>query len=139
MNIECYSKYCAKGYDKCDISKNEWKRIFVGNSSIDRKVIFTNEYTKQDDYIVEYLGIESKDKPKGCQNNQYIMKMSKHYIDARNLGSLARYTNHSDEPNAKFIKICSRIRKMCFFAIRDIPAEKEITCDYGYYSSRSMY
>mgnify|MGYP003330235457 CR=1 FL=1 len=57
--------------------------------------------------------------------------MKEHYIDARNIGSLARYINHWDEPNAQFIKRFVKGSERCgVFAIRDISRGTEITCHY---------
>ena len=65
--------------------------------------------------------MSQKNKPEGCQIDKYLIHMSKHYIDARKVGSLARYTNHSDSPNAKFIKIFVQGSERCgVFAIQDI-------------------
>ena len=132
MSFECNPKYCSKECRNYDIRKNVWKNVLVGASKIDRKGLFANESIKKDEYIIEYLGLETKDKPEQCEDNKYIMKMKNHYIDARHKGSLAWYINQSRETNAIFIKrIVDGSERCGVFAKQDIPQGMEITCHYG--------
>ena len=64
---------------------------------------------------------------------KYIMQMAKHYIDARQAGTKARYINHSKEaPNAEFRKrIIWGVERCGVFSIQDIQYGEEILCDYG--------
>ena len=60
------------------------------------------------------------------------MQMGKHYIDARQAGTKARYINHSKKPNSKFVKRMIRGVERCgVFTIKEIQKGEEITCDYG--------
>ena len=49
-------------------------------------------------------------------------------LDATRLGSHFRYVNHSCEPNAYMRLWRGRVE---FYALRDIAAGEELTCDYG--------
>ena len=54
-------------------------------------------------------------------------------VDGTVAGSLARFINHSCNPNAE-VKIVDGIgdaRHVCFFATREIGSGEEVTVDYG--------
>ena len=115
MCFECIPEYCSKECSNCGISKNVWKNVQVGRSDINRKGLFASEPIKKDEYIIEYLGLETKDKPENYRDNKYIMQMKNHYIDARHKGSLERYINQSTETNATFLKKFVNGSEKCFF------------------------
>ncbi|KAJ5166796.1 uncharacterized protein N7482_005577 [Penicillium canariense] len=57
-------------------------------------------------------------------------------VDGQKFGSATRFINHSCNPNCKIIPVSTtrlsdqRLYYLAFFAIRDIPAETELTFDY---------
>lgn len=58
-------------------------------------------------------------------------------IDAQWYGNVARFLNHSCDPNLikqiVFVETHDvRVPRVAFFALFDIPAREELTYDYGY-------
>ena len=49
-------------------------------------------------------------------------------LDASRLGSHFKYVNHSCKPNA-YMRLCRG--RVEFYALREIAAGEEVTCDYG--------
>lgn len=57
-------------------------------------------------------------------------------IDARRYGNIARFINHSCEPNLIPVKVFVdhqdlKFPRIAFFAVRDIEANEELSFDYG--------
>jgi Proteins containing SET domain len=79
--------------------------------------------------IVEYIGpiisAEEADKSGG----KYLFELDdKRVIDGHSRSNIARYINHSCEPNAQGLTTGKRI---WIWSLRDIKAGEEITIDYG--------
>ncbi len=79
--------------------------------------------------IVEYKGsiitIEEADK----SHSKYLFELDeKRAIDGSTRTNIARYINHSCEPNAKAFTDGKRVWA---WSLRDIEASEEITIDYG--------
>ena len=138
MCVECYHDCCNEYCQNCDISKNDTKNTFVGDSSINGKGLFAGEIINEDEYILEYIGLEAVGKPPDNSMKKYIMQMKKHYIDARQAGNKARYINHSKELTAVFKKrIIQGVERCGVFSIQVIQYGEEIICDYGYKLNKS--
>ncbi|KAK9462573.1 uncharacterized protein V1516DRAFT_621082, partial [Lipomyces oligophaga] len=58
-----------------------------------------------------------------------------HVIDARRQGGVARFINHSCEPNLSIVGVCQNrtqtLYNLAFFAKYDIQPNQELTIDYG--------
>lgn len=86
--------------------------------------------------IIEYLGekitkTESAARKAACNN--YIFHLDyRHDIDGAGLDNIARYINHSCEPNCVIEKSGGRIFVV---AARDIAPDEELSFDYGYDAS----
>ncbi len=61
-------------------------------------------------------------------------------IDGTYQGSIARFCNHSCEPNLKpfLVRVNSVVPRVGLFAVQDIPPEAELTFDYGVSSSENV-
>lgn len=102
-------------------------------------------------YICEYLGefIDIDEASLRLSNtslttdHNYLIVVREHFhpsignrvisIDARNSGNIARFINHSCDPNACMIigHVGSDLPRVGLFAMRDIDANEEICFDYG--------
>lgn len=102
-------------------------------------------------YICEYLGefIDADEARKRLSNStstddhNYLIMIREHFlpsvgdrvigIDARKCGNIARFVNHSCDPNTSLIigHIGSDLPRVGLFAMRDIHAGEEICFDYG--------
>ncbi len=83
----------------------------------------------EDTKIIEYTGVRLKLSQVPDKPNQFLMEVGKNvYIDGSARTNLARYVNHSCDPNAYLVVERGRawIRAAC-----DIEVGEEITFDYG--------
>ena len=110
--------------------------------------LFADEDIEEGDYVCEYVGniITKNEAEKKIHFNHlnqrpnYILQLKEEYhnviistfIDSEKYGNLARFINHSCEPNLDFeiIRINSFIPHCAFFANRKILAGEEITFSY---------
>ena len=105
--------------------------------------LHSREPIKAGTFVIEYCG-EVINKAEctrrvQLQEQQGVMMFyaialdGNHYIDATSAGNLARYVNHSCEPNMKCEKwsVLGETR-VGFFALRDIPKGTELTIDYQF-------
>lgn len=134
MEEECGSTCPAK--KQCGnkrIQFQEWKDLEVVKTDCKGRGLVAKEPIHKGDFIVEYTGLAvTKDYLRGIKDDSYIMWAEKNvYIDARQKGSVARYINHSCEPNCIAKKwIVNGITRIGCFAVKDITRGDEITIDY---------
>lgn len=92
--------------------------------------LFAEEKIKKGELIIEYIGNVLTDKEvKNFPNNKYIFSVEKNFnLDGSPKSNIARYANHSCNPNAE-----SELKKKRVFlrAIKNISKGEEITFDYG--------
>jgi SET domain-containing protein len=82
-----------------------------------------------DKKIIEYIGLILTKAEADEKGGRYLMKLDDEYfIDGSPRSNLARYINHSCQPNAKAFRTGVRV---WIRSIRDIKAGEEITYDYG--------
>jgi len=97
-------------------------------------------------YVCEYLGevisqTEAETRRKDPLHRNYILKVNEHiggsnrayYIDGQYYGSIARFVNHSCEPNLEpvIVRIGCDIPRIGLFARTEISAGEELTFCYG--------
>jgi SET domain-containing protein len=125
-----------------------WKRgqsayCEVRESSIHGRGVYATKFIPQETRLIEYLGehIDKKESERRgvSQHAQsmrtgdaavYIFTLSKHIdIDGNVPWNTARLINHSCSPNCE-----ARIdgRRIFIHSLRDIPADEELTFDYGF-------
>ena len=79
--------------------------------------------------IIEYIGVILTAEETRKKSGKYLMAIDDEYfIDGSPRANLARYINHSCEPNAKAYRTGVRV---WIWSLRDIKAGEEITYDYG--------
>ncbi|KAL1552229.1 hypothetical protein AAHA92_13054 [Salvia divinorum] len=137
---------CRKAYTRYKQSKS-WKHLVVYKSGIHALGLYTSQFISCGAMVVEYVGeivgLRVADRReseyhsgKKLQHKSacYFFKIDKeHIIDATRKGGIARFVNHSCEPNcvAKIISVRTE-KKVVFFAERDIYPGEEITYDYHF-------
>lgn len=90
---------------------------------------FTLDPIRNDKKIIEYIGLILTREEADDSGGKYLMSLDDEYvIDGSPRSNLARYINHSCQPNAKAFRIGARV---WIWSIRDIQAGEEITYDYG--------
>ena len=107
--------------------------VRVGQSRIDRQGLFATQDITRGTRILPYLGekIASKERARRlATGNVYIFHLNYRYaIDGETLENMARYLNHSCDPNCAVDKMNDTL---WIVAGRDIREGEELTYNYGY-------
>ncbi|KAI3512315.1 hypothetical protein L1887_19630 [Cichorium endivia] len=135
-----------KEYARYKQSKG-WKHLVVYKSGIHALGLYTSMFISQSEMVVEYVGeivglrVADRRESEYQSGKQlqyksacYFFRIDKeHIIDATRKGGIARFVNHSCQPNcvAKVITVRGE-KKVVFFAERDIYPGEEITYDYHF-------
>ncbi|XP_040383333.1 uncharacterized protein LOC102721579 isoform X2 [Oryza brachyantha] len=142
------SKSCMRGQEYVHYKQLKgWKHLVVYKSGIHGLGLYTSEFIPRGSMVVEYVGeivgqyvadkreIEYQSgKRQQYKSACYFFKIDKeHIIDATRKGGIARFINHSCQPNcvAKIISVRNE-KKVVFFAERHINPGEEITYDYHF-------
>lgn len=121
------------------LTKKEWKKVEVFDAGVKGKGLRAMEAIQQGDLITEYVGrairkgyLDMLFKRYRNERMLYIMALDNDtYIDARKKGGLARYINHSCEPNCIVNRWKVRgLNRAGIFALRDIAVGEELSFDY---------
>lgn len=143
---ECRSN-CEAG-DLCGnkrIQRKEWKKLQVFDAGPKGRGLRIMEPVKKGDFICEYVGVAIKKDHLDSlfaryqgERMLYIMALDNDvYIDARKKGGIARYINHSCEPNCMVDRWKVRgVSRACVFAMCDIDAGTELSFDYKWTRKR---
>ncbi|MEM0965068.1 MAG: SET domain-containing protein-lysine N-methyltransferase [Verrucomicrobiota bacterium] len=122
---------------------NKSRPYVVRKSSIHNRGLYSRRLIDEGEYVIEYRGekitkAESEKRAisqdaKGKKNGSgqvYIFELNKKYdLDGNKPGNVARFANHSCEPNCEAVNYRGRI---WFVALREILPGEELTFDYGY-------
>lgn len=110
---------------------NPIKRKFKVGKSKTGLGLFATEPIKKGERIVEYIGNILNDvEAEKRKTNKYLFEVRKNKtIDGTPRWNIARYANHSCDPNAESEE--DRRARIYITAIRPIVVGEEITFDYG--------
>ncbi|ONM23440.1 Histone-lysine N-methyltransferase ATX4 [Zea mays] len=142
------SKPCGRGQEYIHYKQLKgWKHLVVYKSGIHGLGLYTSVFIPRGSMVVEYVGeivgqrvadrreIEYQSgKRQQYKSACYFFKIDReHIIDATRKGGIARFVNHSCQPNcvAKIISVRNE-KKVMFFAERHINPGEEITYDYHF-------
>ncbi|KAH8337236.1 hypothetical protein KR059_003790, partial [Drosophila kikkawai] len=140
---ECNPEICRAG-QRCENQMFELRKTPL------LEVVYMNERgfglvcrepIAQGDFVIEYVGEvinhaefqqRMVQKQRDRDENYYFLGVEKDFIiDAGPKGNLARFMNHSCEPNCETQKwTVNSIHRVGLFAIKDIPANTELTFNY---------
>ncbi|XP_030371426.1 probable histone-lysine N-methyltransferase Mes-4 isoform X2 [Scaptodrosophila lebanonensis] len=140
---ECNPEFCPAG-NRCE------NRMFETRKSPRFDVVYMNqrgfglvcrEPIAEGSFVVEYVGEvinraefrqRLEQKSRNRDENYYFLGVEPDFIiDAGPKGNLARFMNHSCEPNCETQKWnVNSINRVGLFAIKDIPADTELTFNY---------
>jgi serine/threonine protein kinase len=121
------------------IQRRQWKQVEVFNAGSKGRGLRLLENVKKGDFLLEYVGraVRASYLTKLFQRYKqerrlYIMALDGNiYLDARKKGSVARYINHSCEPNCVVERWKVRgIIRAGIFALKDIAEGEELSFDY---------
>lgn len=143
-SVECINKFCTCGKN-CQnqrFQKKQYAPITVFQTEKKGYGVRSDESISESSFIYEYIGevIDEKifrqrmiDYDRKNFKHFYFMMLTKDaFIDATVKGSLARFVNHSCNPNAYVDKwVVGDKLRMGIFAKRHIEQGEEITFDYN--------
>ena len=127
------------------IQKKQWKKLDVFQTEKKGKGLRVMEDVKQGDLVTEYVGkavnklfLNRLFRRYATERKLYIMAITNDiYLDARKVGGVARYINHSCDPNCRVERWKVRgIMRAAVIACRDIPAGTELSFDYQWERKR---
>lgn len=143
-SVECSNKFCTCGND-CQnqrFQKKQYANVTVIQTELKGYGLRANEDISESSFIYEYIGevIDEESFRKRMIDYDtkklihfYFMMLKKDsFIDATMKGSLARFCNHSCNPNAYVDKwVVGEKLRMGIFSKRNIQKGEEITFDYN--------
>lgn len=114
-------------------------QLIIRKSNISGRGVFTTSVIGKGVKILDYGG-ELIDKAEKLRRESeydkwygnfyfYGLQDEKHFIDATMKGNMARYINHSCDPNCEVIEVVTK-KKIRIRAIRRISIMEELTLDY---------
>ena len=133
--VECPS-HCPLGMHCGNqrITNCEWKNLLVFKDQHKGFGVKALCQILKDDLIVEYTGLAVSEKATNTDSHHYLMNWyGSVLLNAEVFGSVARYINHSCEPNATIQNWkVNGVNRMCVVAKRIINEFEEITYDYNW-------
>src|SRR5690606_9915292 len=143
-SMECTGDSCGCGSNCRNqrFQRHEWADVSVIKTEQKGYGLRTDKRLEADAFIFEYVG-EVIDEPRYHKRRMeydkegikhfYFMSLAKNqFIDATKKGNLARFCNHSCNPNCYVEKwIVGKKFRMGIFAKREIEAGEELTFDYN--------
>jgi [histone H3]-lysine9 N-trimethyltransferase SUV39H len=143
--------------DSCNCSKECLNRVVQKGRTIPLQIFMTRrcgfgirspQPIKKGQFIDVYLGelltteaIIEYEMAATEKSSSYVFSLdffveASYHIQGLHFGSPTRFINHSCNPNTRIFTVMmnhadQKIFKIAYFAIRDIPAKKEITFDYS--------
>ncbi|KAL3866572.1 hypothetical protein ACJMK2_043860 [Sinanodonta woodiana] len=144
---ECHPEYCPceKQCSNQRIQHHQWAPGLHKFITKDRGFgVKSTKLIKAGELIVEYLGeVVSEQEFRRRMTEEYSTECH-HYclnldkgtvIDSYRMGNVARFVNHSCEPNCEMQKWnVNGQYHMCLFALKEISANTELTYDYNFHS-----
>lgn len=143
-SVECTNRHCLCG-DDCQnqrFQKRQYADVSVFQTELKGYGLKANKPISEGQFIYEYIGEVIDEGAFRQRMIEYDVKNYKHFyfmmlkpdafIDATEKGSLARFVNHSCNPNAFVDKwVVGDKLRMGIFAKRKIAKGEEITFDYN--------
>ena len=138
--VDCLNPRCQNQR----MQKKEWAKMDVRETPMKHGYgLFAGEDMKEGQLIVEFLGevINNKTmRARGCNGAKqlYLHNIAPNtYLDATQKGSIARFTNHSCEPNVKHERwIVNGNLCIGVFALKDLKKGEELGFDYHWKFNR---
>jgi histone-lysine N-methyltransferase SETD2 len=121
------------------VLRKQWKKLSVFDAGLKGRGLLAREPCSAGDFVVEYVGVAVRKEyldrlfaEYKSERMLYIMALDGGvYIDARYRGGIARYINHSCEPNCRVERWKVRgVLRACVIANRHIDEGEELTFDY---------
>lgn len=146
--IECSENcFCVDTCKNSIVAKGNELEFVVMPTDLKGRGLCCKTFIQKGSYVGEYLGeVYSKHDIIGILDNSgakpnFTISLIEHFgsntcqifIDASRFGNTTRFINHSCEPNliGMVIRSGSLLPRLALFALKDIPAQTELTFNYG--------
>jgi len=119
----------------CPAISIKWVDAVVGHG------LFTTEDLENDEFIIEYTGVVLETQSPSAYSLLYPCLEGGHEVNASDTGNLARFINHSPQPNASFQRVYHEgIVHTVVRLTQSIKTGTQITVDYSpsYWVSRNI-
>lgn len=120
--------------------ERQMKKLRFGRSRIHAWGVFAEEPIGSGDVVIEYKGELIRHQVADLREEEYERLKCDDYmfridanvvVDATRVGSLARFINHSCDPNCRTQIVCENGEKKIFiYAKRDIDVDEELAYEY---------
>jgi SET domain-containing protein len=137
LKVEC-TNICTSG-EQCTnkrIQNKNWKSVEKKQTENGKEYgLFVKENCKKGDLIIEYVGKVVQKINKSITSTVYLMTVfdEQLWINTKNMGGLAKFINHSCNPNCKLEQWeVDGLPRMCYFAIKEIKEGVKLTFDYNW-------
>ncbi|KAI1723753.1 SET domain-containing protein [Ditylenchus destructor] len=140
----CTSEVCRPDlFQTTDFKLNFNVEVYFVNTRKKWGVRCCKQPIEMDNFVCEYVGVlrkSKKAKENAEEHNPFVYVFNFGFenkafdIDASKMGNVARFVNHSCEPNLHaIVTVCGPriVPRIMFFSMRFIPKGEELTIDYG--------
>lgn len=123
--------------------QQRWKKVQFDRSQIHGMGLYAKEHIETDEFVIEYIGdlvrrtvadLREKEYTRQGMGDSYLFRLdSEMVVDATRRGGIARFINHSCNPNliARTISVHGR-STIAFYSKRTINVGEELTYDYKF-------
>ncbi|CAN8069409.1 unnamed protein product [Agarophyton chilense] len=123
--------------------QQRWKKVQFDRSQIHGMGLYAKENIEPDEFVIEYIGdlirrtvadLREKEYTRQGMGDSYLFRLNSYtVIDATRRGGIARFINHSCDPNVIARKITVDGRStIAFYSKRAISIGEELTYDYKF-------
>ncbi|KAI0564508.1 Histone-lysine N-methyltransferase [Gracilaria domingensis] len=123
--------------------QQRWKKVQFDRSQIHGMGLYAKENIEPDEFVIEYIGdlirrtvadLREKEYTRQGMGDSYLFRLNWNtVIDATRRGGIARFINHSCDPNVIARKITIGGRStIAFYSKRAISIGEELTYDYKF-------
>ena len=147
MRVECADECKFGDCGNKRVKNREWCRVYIAAAGEKGIGLYFAHPVKAGQLVVEYCGevigqstFETRKEEyekKGFEHYYFMHVKANQYIDATMYGSIARFANHSCNPNCKVEMWTSEgTERACIFTKRDVSAGDEVTYNYNWNGGR---
>jgi hypothetical protein len=138
---ECYGQLCMVHREDCcnrSMQRREWRNVEVRDAGEKGYGLFAGEALEDESFVLEYLGeiigqSEFVRRSKDTGHRYFMLLDEGEYLDPSRRGSIARFMNHSCEPNCTMeVWTVKGELRACVYTKRAIAKDEELVFDYAW-------
>lgn len=141
VHVECHPTHCPCG-EECQnqrFQRRSYASVNILQTEKKGQGLEAAEFIEEGQFVIEYVGEvishdTCMDRLDACEKNFYVIALDNGvYVDASKKGNIARFMNHSCDPNCRTEKWQVRGHwRVGIFALTDIEKGTELTFDYQF-------